>query len=104
MQRIQPDGPITLLGETWCAPIAIELASLLQSSKRIVELFLIEGSPETWKRHIRTLGEINTPQFESNFLKYMLNFDPKVIANYHLGLYQKLTIDKCLTTYHYYFR
>ncbi|XP_065212309.1 fatty acid synthase-like [Planococcus citri] len=75
IMRIQPRGPVTVLGETWSGPIAIEVGSLLQNYNRYVEVFLIEGSPATWQKHLKSMGEINTPQFENNFLKQILDFD-----------------------------
>ncbi|XP_065222314.1 fatty acid synthase-like [Planococcus citri] len=78
IQQIQPHGPVTIIGETWSGLIAIEVGSLLQSSKRVVEVFLIEGSPATWQKHLKSIGEIDTPQFENNLLRQILDFDPTV--------------------------
>lgn len=75
IQKIQPDGPVTILGDTWGGPVAIELASLLQSNKRKVQTFLVEGSPFTWQQRIRTLGQINTSEFDFNLLDAMLNIN-----------------------------
>lgn len=77
--KIQPNGPVTIIGETWSGSVSIELASLLQSKKRSVQLFLIEGSPFTWQNYIHTLGEIDTPQFDNNLLKTMLGISLRVI-------------------------
>ena len=78
LQEIQPDGPVTILGDTWGGPVAIELASLLQSNKRTVRTFLVEGSPFTWQQRIRTLGQINTSEFDLNLLATMINISVKV--------------------------
>lgn len=70
---------MTIIGETWSGAIAIELASLVQAVNRKVELFLIEGTPFTWQKYIQGLGDVNTSQFNNNFLKEILNVSAKVM-------------------------
>lgn len=78
--KIQPSGPVTIIGETWSGSVSIELASLLQSTKRSVQLFLIEGNPSTWQNHIQVFGDIDKPQFDHHLLETMLKITVKVIV------------------------
>ena len=79
---MQPTGPVTIIGETWNSPVAIELALLVQGAERKVELFLIEGDPQTWKKCIESLGNIHSGVFDDNYLQTVLPFKDKVRVCY----------------------
>lgn len=76
LENIQARGPVTIVGETWSGCVAIELATMIQETKRPVELMLIEGSPSLWRSYIhQSLGDANTLQFDNRILKEILDIN-----------------------------
>ena len=68
MKKIQPNGPYSIVGESWSGAIAIELASLLEKGDPDVKvnLILLEGLPKNMKSRLSSLGLFGSPEFISN--------------------------------------
>ncbi|KAK7571972.1 hypothetical protein V9T40_014444 [Parthenolecanium corni] len=65
LNTIQKTGPVTLIGETWNAAVAIELSSMIKNSGRDFKLFILEGDPIEWKNTIHNLNLTNHREFEN---------------------------------------
>ncbi|KAK7602865.1 hypothetical protein V9T40_006839, partial [Parthenolecanium corni] len=65
LNTIQKTGPVTLIGETWNAAVAIELSTMIKKSGRDYKLFILEGDPIEWKNTINNLNLTNHREFEN---------------------------------------
>ncbi|XP_065212158.1 fatty acid synthase-like [Planococcus citri] len=90
LNSIQSKAGVTLLSETWATPIAFELIKLLDEDKRKYRLFTMEGNPLTWKDRIRSLGPIDSSQFENNLIAELFNINPEIRLDTLLGMNKPL--------------
>uniref|UniRef100_A0A7R9K774 oleoyl-[acyl-carrier-protein] hydrolase n=1 Tax=Timema genevievae TaxID=629358 RepID=A0A7R9K774_TIMGE len=56
MRNIQPVGPYNLVGVSWGGILALELARELQSQDQKIQLFLLDGAPDTTQSIAKLLG------------------------------------------------
>ncbi|XP_065213453.1 uncharacterized protein LOC135840723 [Planococcus citri] len=103
LNRIQSKAGVTLLSETWSTPIVFELMKLLDKDGRKYRLFTLEGNPLTWKDRIRSLGPINSSQFENNLIAELFNISSEIPLDTLLGvnkpLPQKISDYMCSRNY-----
>ncbi|XP_065212331.1 fatty acid synthase-like [Planococcus citri] len=90
LNSIQSKAGVTLLSETWATPIAFELIKLLDQDKRKYRLFALEGNPLTWKDRIRSLGPMNSSQFENYLIAELFNIYPEIRLDTLLGVNKPL--------------
>ncbi|XP_065213626.1 uncharacterized protein LOC135840833 [Planococcus citri] len=90
LNSIQSKAGVTLLSETWATSIAFELIKLLDEDKRKYRLFTLEGNPLTWKDRIRSLGPMDSSQFENNLIAELFNINPEIRLDTLLGVNKPL--------------
>uniref|UniRef100_A0A7R9NU93 oleoyl-[acyl-carrier-protein] hydrolase n=1 Tax=Timema tahoe TaxID=61484 RepID=A0A7R9NU93_9NEOP len=56
MRNIQPVGPYNLVGVSWGGILTLELARELQSQDQKIQLFLLDGAPDTTQSIAKLLG------------------------------------------------
>ncbi|CAG2055670.1 unnamed protein product, partial [Timema podura] len=56
MRNIQPVGPYNLVGVSWGGILALELARELQSQDQKIQLFILDGAPDTTQSIAKLLG------------------------------------------------
>uniref|UniRef100_A0A7R9K0S5 oleoyl-[acyl-carrier-protein] hydrolase n=1 Tax=Timema genevievae TaxID=629358 RepID=A0A7R9K0S5_TIMGE len=71
IRAVQKDGPYNIVGASWGAIIAMELARELEDQGQKTQLFILDGAPETTQSMARQLGEGH--QLQVNLLTRLLN-------------------------------
>uniref|UniRef100_A0A7R9F1W2 oleoyl-[acyl-carrier-protein] hydrolase n=1 Tax=Timema bartmani TaxID=61472 RepID=A0A7R9F1W2_9NEOP len=71
IRAVQKDGPYNIVGASWGAIVAMELARELEDQGQKTQLFILDGAPETTQSMARQLGEGH--QLQVNLLTRLLN-------------------------------
>lgn len=79
MKKIQPNGPYTIVGESWSGAIAIELTTLLENEGHKVQLILLEGLPNDMENRLATIGSFGSHDFVEKI--YDLCLDHEKVKN-----------------------
>uniref|UniRef100_A0A7R9D501 oleoyl-[acyl-carrier-protein] hydrolase n=1 Tax=Timema poppense TaxID=170557 RepID=A0A7R9D501_TIMPO len=73
MRNIQPVGPYNLVGVSWGGILALELARELQSQDQKIQLFLLDGAPDTTQSIAKLLG--TGDELQCNLITRLLGID-----------------------------
>ncbi|XP_063979711.1 fatty acid synthase [Diachasmimorpha longicaudata] len=77
VKKIQPKGPYTIMGYSFGACVAFEMALQLESANDKVHLKLLDGSPDYVKIHIQVIGkqaEKNESDFKADAVRKVMAF------------------------------
>ncbi|CAG2056652.1 unnamed protein product [Timema podura] len=85
MRNIQPVGPYNLVGVSWGGILALELARELQSQDQKIQLFLLDGAPDTTQSIAKLLG--TGDELQCNLITRLLGIESnKSPVEEHLGV------------------
>lgn len=79
MKNIQPNGPYTIVGESWSGAVAIELTTLLENEGHKVQLILLEGIPNDMENKLASIGSFGSHDFVEKI--YDLCLDHEKVKN-----------------------
>lgn len=83
MKKIQPNGPYTIIGESWSGALAIELTTQLENEGHKVQLILLEGIPKDLETKLASIGSFGSYDFTEKI--YELCLDEKKVQNIALN-------------------
>lgn len=66
MKQIQPEGPFTIIGETWGGTIAVELTKIIEGFGDTVNLILLDGCPSDNKKRLKLFDNIDFELLNEN--------------------------------------
>lgn len=75
MKNIQPNGPYTIIGESWSGTVAIELTTLLENEGHKVQLILLEGMPNDMESKLASIGPFGSHDFIEKIYESCLNHE-----------------------------
>uniref|UniRef100_A0A7R9FI45 oleoyl-[acyl-carrier-protein] hydrolase n=1 Tax=Timema tahoe TaxID=61484 RepID=A0A7R9FI45_9NEOP len=78
MRNIQPVGPYNLVGVSWGGILAIELARELQSQDQKIQLFLLDGAPDTTQSIAKLLG--TGDELQCNLITRLLGIESNKVT------------------------